>query len=229
MGSRRQIRLCGWTRAAAVAVALGVLAGGCGGDDGRSDTGSPPSSTADRSSASTGSTISPSSTSTTTTSTSTTSVPATTSGRSGAPDAAEQEVIDRYLGYWAARLEANSGVPDPGHPGLAEFATGAQLEAAVSEAQTNLERGVAYRQREDSAAVQRIEVVSIDGNAAVVQECFVDDGLVVRQDTGEVVDDDITTHNVRADLTREDGGPWRVAAVRAIQVWEGVAGCALAS
>ncbi|QYG94408.1 hypothetical protein HC251_19515 [Iamia sp. SCSIO 61187] len=151
-----------------------------------------------------------------------------TSGPTGG-DAAEQEVIDRYLGYWAARLEANSGVPDPAHPGLAEFATGAQLEAAVAEAQSNLEAGLAYRQREHPAAFQRVEVVSIEGDVAVVQECYVDDGLVVRQDTGEVVDDDISTHNVRGDLVREHGGPWRVSAVRAIQVWEGVAGCALVS
>jgi hypothetical protein len=213
-----------------VVVVLGILAVGCGGDDDRTEPGPPTSSTSDRPSTATESTTPSSSTSTTTTtSSSTASVPPTTSGRSGAPDAVEQEVIDRYLGYWAARLEANSGVPDPAHPGLAEFATGAQLEAAVSEAQTNLERGVSYRPREDAAAVQRIEVVSIEGDAAVVQECFVDDGLVVRQDTGEVVDDDITTHNVRADLVREGGGPWRVSAVRAIQVWEGVAGCALVS
>jgi hypothetical protein len=215
-------------RPLAVVLVLTALAVGCGDGEGRTDPKPPTASTADRPSASSRPTTTSSSTTSVTTA-SATSVPPTTSGRDGAPDAAEQEVIDRYLGYWAARLEANSGVPDPAHPGLAEFATGAQLDAAMSEAQSNLEAGLAYRQREDPAAFQRVEVVSIDGNTALVQECFVDDGLVVRQDTGEVVDDDITTHNVRADLVREDGGDWRVLAVRAIQVWEGVAGCALVS
>lgn len=209
----------------AVVLVVGALAVGCGGDDGRNDLAPlTSSSTTDDPSPSR-----PTETSTSTTpSTPTTSAPPETSGPTGA-DAAEQEVIDRYLGYWAARLEANSGVPDPAHPGLAEFATGPQLEAAMSEAQSNLEAGLAYRQREDPSAIQRVEVVSIEGDVAVVQECYVDDGLVVRQDTGEVVDDDISTHNVRGDLVREDGGPWRVSAVRAIQVWEGVAGCALVS
>jgi hypothetical protein len=221
--TRRQRRTQPW----AVVLLLGVLAVGCGGGDDRTDptpqTSSAPDGTGSSPQPTTSSTsITPSSTS------STTSAPPETRGPTGA-DVAEQEVIDRYLGYWAARFEANSGVPDPAHPGLAEFATGAQLEAVVSETQSNLEGGLAYRQREDPAAIQRVEVVSIEGDAAVVQECFVDDGLVVRQGSGEVVDDDVTTHNVRGDLVREPGGPWRVSAVRAIQVWEGVAGCALVS
>lgn len=224
---KHQKRQRRWRHPWAVVLVVGAFAVGCGGDDGRTDPGPRTSSTTDAQSPSSRpatSSTSPTSSSTT----STTSAPPVTTGPTGA-DAAEQEVIDRYLGYWAARLEANSGVPDPAHPGLAEFATGAQLEAAMSEAQSNLEAGLAYRQREDPAAIQRVEVVSIDGDVAVVQECYVDDGLVVRQDTGDVVDDDISTHNVRGDLVREHGGPWRVSAVRAIQVWEGVAGCALVS
>lgn len=220
---RRQRRTQPW----AAVLLVGVLAVGCGGGDDRTDP-VPRTSSAPEGSDSSPQPTTGSTSTTASSTTSTTSAPPETSGPTGA-DAAEQEVIDRYLGYWAARLEANSGVPDPAHPGLAEFATGAQLEAAMSEAQSNLEAGLAYRQREDPAAIQRVEVVSIEGDVAVVQECYVDDGLVVRQDTGEVVDDDISTHNVRGDLVREDGGPWRVSAVRAIQVWEGVAGCALVS
>lgn len=224
---KRQTRRHRWTQLWAVVLLVGVLAVGCAGGDDRTDPAPPTSSAPEGSDSSTRPTTGLTSTTSSST-TSTTSSPPETSDPTGA-DSAEQEVIDRYLGYWAARLEANSGVPDPAHPGLAEFATGAQLEAAMSEAQSNLEAGLAYRQREDPAAIQRVEVVSIEGDVAVVQECYVDDGLVVRQDTGEVVDDDISTHNVRGDLVREDGGPWRVSAVRAIQVWEGVAGCALVS
>lgn len=138
-------------------------------------------------------------------------------------------MIDRYLGFWRVRHEANSGIPDPAHPGLAEYATGAQLAKTVEETQTNLDNGVAYQPAEDPAGIQRVEVVSIDGDLAVVQECYVDDGVVIQRDTGEVLNDEVSTHNVRGELVREDGGPWRVSEVRAIQVWEGVAGCALVS
>jgi hypothetical protein len=61
-----------------------------------------------------------------------------------------------------------------------------------------------------------------------VLECVVDDALVIRRATGAVTDDTVATHNVLADLERIDGA-WRVSAVRLVQRWEGVAGCALVS
>ncbi|HRW42149.1 MAG TPA: hypothetical protein P5193_11430, partial [Microthrixaceae bacterium] len=66
------------------------------------------------------------------------------------------------------------------------------------------------------------------GDRAVVQECVVDDGLVVSRDTGEVVDDSVSTHNVQAEMLRVDG-VWKVSEARLLQQFEGVAGCALAS
>lgn len=75
--------------------------------------------------------------------------------------------------------------------------------------------------------MQRVEVVEIDRDHAVVQECVVSDGVIIRRDTGEVVNDEVATHNVRGELLRVDGA-WRVSAAELIQRWEGVAGCALA-
>ena len=57
--------------------------------------------------------------------------------------------------------------------------------------------GVQPLSDEDRADIQRVEVVSMSGDEAVVQECFVDDGLVVRRSNGEVLRDDIVTYNVR--------------------------------
>ena len=71
-------------------------------------------------------------------------------------------------------------------------------------------------------------MIEIDGDRAVVQECVVSDGVVVRRDTGEVVNDEVNTHNVQAELTRVDG-VWKVSSARLLQRFEGVAGCALAS
>ena len=141
---------------------------------------------------------------------------------------AEQQVVDRYVAYWEARLAANSGTPNPQHPALAEYATGAQFAAVTAETEQNLDEGLAFRPRESPANVHRVRVVSIEGDRAVVQECFVDDGLVVRRDTGEVLNDEVATQNVRGELTRVDG-VWRVSKAELIQEWEGVAGCALGS
>lgn len=197
------------------------LATSCGGDDDPPAASGEPTSTirdtTDGSSSTAG-------TGSTTPTTSTTNVTSTT----GPASSPEQEVIDRYVAYWEARFAANSGTPNPDDPALREYATGAQLDAVVAETQSNLDNGLALRRRDDPANIRRVTVVSIEGDHAVVQECFVDDGLVVRRDTGEAVNDTIATHNVRGELGRVDGA-WRVAEARLIQRWEGVAGCAAAS
>lgn len=164
---------------------------------------------------------------TTTSTSSTTSSPTTTTSTAPA-ESPEQEVIDRYVAFWAARFEANTGMPDPDHPGLAEYATGAQLDNVIAETQGHLDDGLALQQRDAPASFQKVTVVSIDGDTAIVQECYVDDALVVRRDTGAVVDDSITTQNIQGTLQRVDG-KWRVAGTELLQESEGVSGCALAS
>lgn len=206
-------------RAAAVCFAAALLlAGASCGDDGEASPAS--TSTTDAS------------TSTTRSTTSTTSETTTSAGASTATTApgtsAEQEVIDRYIGYWNARFEANSGTPDPNDPALREYATGEQLETVVAETQSNLDEGLAFQRAAEPHNIQRVTVVEIEGDRAVVQECVVADGVVVRRDTGEVVNDQVNTHNVQAEMTRVDG-VWKVSAARLLQRFEGVAGCALAS
>lgn len=140
----------------------------------------------------------------------------------------EQEVIDRYIGYWNARLEANSGTPNPDAPGLRDFATGAQLEAVIEETRSNLDAGLAIRAADDPHEFQKVTVVEIDGDRAVVQECVVSDEVIFNRDTGEVVNDVVATHNVSAELLRVDG-VWKVSSARLLQRFEGVAACALGS
>ena len=203
--------------AACIAAALLVAGTSCG-DDGEA---SPASTTTTE--ASTSSTESTNST----TSETTTAVGASTA--TTAPGtSAEQEVIDRYIGYWNARFEANSGTPDPSDPALREYATGEQLETVIAETQSNLDEGLAFQRAAEPHNIQRVTVVEIEGDHAVVQECVVADGVVVRRDTGEVVNDEVNTHNVQAEMTRVDG-VWKVSAARLLQRFEGVAGCALAS
>lgn len=196
-----------------VALALAVVAGACAGDD--------------QSEPSRGEASPATSATTTIVETSTTEVTTTTSpapsGRS-----VEDEIVARYIGYWDARFAANSGTPDPDDPGLREFATGVQLDAVVAETQTNLEQGLAFRLAENPADYQLVTVLRVNGDRATVQECVVSDGVIIRRDSGEVVNDDVATHNVRAEMQRV-AGAWRVSAAELLQRWEGVAGCAHAS
>lgn len=167
--------------------------------------------------------------STTTDPTSSTSTTATTTTAPAAPtpsdQTAEEEIVARYIGYWDARLAANSGTPNPDAPALRDFATGAQLDAVIAETRANLDQGLALRRPDDPVGFQKVEVIEIDGDRAVVQECVVDDLVVVRRDA--IVNDAIATHNVRGELVKVDG-VWRVSEARLVQRWEGVAGCAAA-
>jgi len=205
----------------AVCAALVLAAAGCSGDD---DPAAQTSTSAGDATSTTGSTTSTSTMAAATTTTTTDPVSATT-----APGTTpEQEVIDRYVGYWNARFNANAGVPDPDDPALREFATGRQLEAVITETQANLDQGLAFERAAEPHDFQRVTVVEMDGDRATVQECVVDDGLIVRRSSGEVVDDAVSTHNVQAQLLRVDG-VWKVSEARLLQRFEGVAGCALVS
>lgn len=204
------------TATACVLTALLLTAGSCG-DDGEASPAT--TTTTEASTSTTGSTSTTSSTTSTTEGTTATTAPGTTP---------EQEVIDRYIGYWNARFTANEGTPDPDDPALREFATGEQLDAVIAETQSNLDEGLAFQRSAEPHNIQRVTVIEIDGDRAVVQECVVSDGVIVRRDTGEVVNDDVNTHNVQAELTRIDG-VWKVSSARLLQRFEGVSGCALAS
>lgn len=202
------------------AAALAFLMAGCTSDDEPALATTTPVTVAS-------STVSPSSSTAvdpTTTSTSTTTPTATTEQGT----TAEQEVIDRYIGYWNARFEANAGTPNPDDPALPAFATGAQLESVIAEAQANLDGGLAIRQANDPHDFQKVTVVEIDGDRAVVQECVVSDEVLFRRDSGEVVNDVVATHNVRGQLLRVDG-VWKVSSARLLQRFEGVSACALGS
>ena len=100
---------------------------------------------------------------------------------------AANDIVTRYIAYWEARFAANEGTPNPDDPSLREYATGEQLETVIKETRANLERGLAFRRAKDPSGFQRVSVVEVDGDHAVVQECVVADGVIVRRATGEVV------------------------------------------
>lgn len=157
--------------------------------------------------------------------TSTTTLPATTT-TTAARDPVADEIIGRYKQYWKARFEANQAPPNPDAPGLKEYATGQQLDQVVAETRSNLEANLAVRRAENSVARSSVKMVKVEDDSAVLQECAVDDDVVYRYSTGEVVNTAVATHNVEATMRKVDGA-WRLASARLVQRWEGVAGCAV--
>lgn len=213
-----------WTLAVIMAV---CLAAGCSKDEPKPIAEGTTSTTAAQT---TSSTDGQAGTSTTTT---TTGAPATTEANGGTstttvkPSGTEQLIISRYEAFWDARAAANAAPPDPDDPALRELATGQQLVTVIAETKDRRDQGLAIRAAKPSVSAMRVRVRSIRGDVAVLQECSVDDGIVYRQTTGEVLNADVVTRSAEATMRQVDG-VWRVENTRVLQQWKGVAGCALA-
>lgn len=138
----------------------------------------------------------------------------------------EVEIVARYQAFWEARFEANEEPVDPDHPGLREYATGAQLENVIDETRRNRSEGVAFRPVNGEERESTVRLLEVDGHQARLQECVVDYGVTYRVATGEVIDDDVITQSVDATMRQVDG-KWKLASTRLLQEWEGVAGCAV--
>src|SRR3546814_6360351 len=128
-----------------LAMGLSVAALGCSDDD----SATPRTTTTTDDDASTASTTSSSST------TSTSETTGTTSSAPPTDQSVEDEITARYLGFWHARLAANSGTPNPDDPALRDFATGEQLETVISETMRRREGGLA-RSEEHTSDLQSL-------------------------------------------------------------------------
>lgn len=220
-------------RTTAFAVMTICLAAGCSGDD---DTVADPTSFE----APTSSTAEPTSTSAPIddpTSTAAPSTPATPDPTATVEPTVEPTIetapielvlADRVRELFAIREAANDApAPDPDDPAMATVATGEALQALVDETARRLDDGLAIRAGEAGLADIRVGFIEAAATTASVSVCSVDDGVIYRVDTGEVLNDAVATHNYQVDLELVDG-VWLTNRVVRLQQWEGVAGCALA-
>ncbi len=145
-----------------------------------------------------------------------------------AQDPLTADIVGRYKRFWEARFDANQPPADPDAAALREYATGQQLDQVVNEARNNLENALALRRPNEAPGRSSVELITVDGDQAIVRECVVDDEVVYRHTTGEVVNAAVETNSVEATMRRV-GGVWKLETTRLLQRWEGVAGCALSS
>lgn len=135
----------------------------------------------------------------------------------------EDAVLAAYQGYWDTWLAANDP-PNPDHPDLAKYATGPVLAKALESIANRAAVQQALRLPSDSISSHEPRVVSVTGTRAVVYDCSVDDGLVVAEGSGFVLDDAVVTWQYTATLEKSD--TWRVSELQAIERTDGVSGCA---
>ena len=183
---------------AAAAVAVALLAAGCGGSEEPAAVGKVPAPSTTASTALTSTTLSRAET--------------------------EQAVLDGYLANWEAWAAATNP-PDPNFPGLAATRTGPALQAAVDQITAWRASGRVSHEPENSISENRVEVVSVNGEEALVRDCSIDDALVVIGATGEVVNDQVETALFEGSMVLE-GDRWKLQSLKVVESWDGVAGCA---
>lgn len=142
------------------------------------------------------------------------------------PPTDEEQILAAYQGYWDTWLAANDP-PDPAHPDLDRYYTGVSLERARRSIADNAERGRVLRLPSGSRYEHRAAVRSIDGDRAVVDDCAIDDGHVIDAATGEVLDAEVVTERLRAELVLTLGH-WLVIDVELIGEWDGAVSCDMA-
>lgn len=140
---------------------------------------------------------------------------------------AEAEIIARYEAFWDARFAANQPPANPDHPGLREYAIGAQLEEVLAETKGNQEDGVAFRRPPNSVYARRVKLISIDGDTARLYDCVTNDGIVYRVESDDIIDDAVATKSLEVVMRLVDGN-WKLERTTLLQRWDGVSGCALA-
>jgi hypothetical protein len=136
----------------------------------------------------------------------------------------EAAVLAAYQGYWDTWLAANDP-PNPDHPDLAKYATGAALAKVRESVRNHQQLRQVVRLPSNSAWRHEVVVSRVDSTSAVVIDCNVDDSLLIDEPSGRILNDAVASISTTAVLNRVDG-LWRVASVEADEQWDGVAGCA---
>jgi hypothetical protein len=196
MASSRRRALAG----ALVVAAVGLA--GCGGGGGAADSATATTSTAP-----------------------TADVPITESTTTTTAAPSEEEaILAAYQGYWDTWLAANDP-PNPDHPDLAKYATGAALENVRASIAENLGAGQLVRLPSASVTEHRPRIQLRSGVEALLEDCSIDDGLLIRQGDGAVLDGSIATWQYSASVVNL-GGEWKVDTISVVEQVDGIAGCA---
>jgi hypothetical protein len=141
-----------------------------------------------------------------------------------ADSSSSSAVLAAVDGFVTSTVSVNDP-PDPTHPDLARYRTGAVLANAVATVRGNQRLGIAYRRAQEARAVHRATVMELTAETAVVRNCVVDDTQQVALADGEVLNDATATKLFETTLELVDG-LWKVAENSLLERWEGVGGCA---
>ncbi|MEZ5410663.1 MAG: hypothetical protein R2761_21730 [Acidimicrobiales bacterium] len=154
-------------------------------------------------------------------------------GLTGAP--LEEYLARRYEAYWDAFDAARTHpTADPGadFPELAELAAGAQLDLSHQSIADLAAAGEATREPSepaiggtDAATEHRVRVDRVDGAAAELTACVVNDDVRYVVATNQVVDAGVRTVRSTATMALTGDGRWKLIRSQAVAIDDGVTGC----
>jgi len=136
----------------------------------------------------------------------------------------EQAVLAAYQGYWDTWLAANDP-PNPDHPDLERYSTGVALARDREAIARHRSIQQVVRLPDRSRWGHSPSLLSVAGDVASLDDCAIDDSLLVDAPSGRVLNDGVGTFRLRASLRRL-AASWHVEVVEVIEKWNGVAGCA---
>ncbi len=188
------------TRIRACLLAVALVAGACAGDDDAS-----PDVTVDP-----------------TATTAAVEPPAETTTTTADPRVAVEQA---FYDQWDAFVEILEA-PDPANPLIERFFTGAARDAILDTISADVEAGYITRRPDDPAhfvpGIESIEFV--DESTAVVVECTIDGLVVLRSDTGEVVNDNVVTARLENTFKLE-AGQWKLLTNKGLDQTDGAVAC----
>ncbi len=149
--------------------------------------------------------------------------------------ALEEYLARRYEAYWdafdAARTHPTAS-PAADFPELAELADGTQLDTSHQSIADLAAAGEATKEPAepaiggtDAATEHRVRVDRVDGAAAELTACVVNDDVRYAVGSGQVVDAGVRTVRSTATMARGEGGQWKLIRSQAVSIDDGVTGC----
>jgi len=135
-----------------------------------------------------------------------------------------EHAISNYRMFWEVWVQANDP-PNASFPALVELATSGELLLVRSNIEAVKAKHEIFRNRPDSRRSHRITVLQATTDQIILQDCNVDDGLVLDSRTLATTNEAVSTHLWRATMTKE-GGHWKLSDNTQIQKWVGESECA---
>jgi hypothetical protein len=134
-------------------------------------------------------------------------------------------VLAAYQRFWQVWRQVNDP-PNPSDVRLAKVATNGELELLRNQVTANKAKGYAFRSAQPSHARHRVIQLIVEGAKGTIEDCALDDGVVIERTTGRVINADVVTYLWRVQLLNQ-GGQWKVADNTRVNKWRGASDCGL--